>query len=41
MMSRTVLLWTRRLFRFSLAAYACFFVWMMLQTVGAHYRYNI
>ena len=32
-----VLLPTRRMFRFSLVAYACFFVWMMLQTVGAHY----
>ncbi len=32
-----VLLSTRRIFRFSLAAYSCFFAWMMLQTVGAHY----
>ena len=36
-----VLLLTRRLFRFSLAAYACFFVWMMLQTVGAHYTFEL
>ena len=35
-----VLLSTRRMFRFSLAAYACFFVWMMLQTVGAHYTFE-
>ena len=35
-----VLLSTRRLFRFSLAAYACFFVWMMLQTIGAHYTFE-
>ena len=36
-----VLLLTRRQFRFSLAAYACFFVWMMLQTVGAHYTFEL
>ena len=36
-----VLLWTRRQFRFSLAAYACFFVWIMLQTVGAHYTFEL
>ena len=36
-----VLLSTRRLFRFSLAAYACFFVWMMLQTIGAHYTFEL
>ena len=35
------LLSTRRLFRFSLAAYACFFVWMMLQTIGAHYTFEL
>ena len=35
-----ILLVTRRMFRFSLAAYACFFVWMMLQTVGAHYTFE-
>ena len=37
----TVLLSTRRMFRFSLTAYACFFVWMMLQTVGAHYTFEL
>ena len=36
-----VLLSTRRMFRFSLAAYTCFFVWMMLQTVGAHYTFEL
>ena len=36
-----VLLSTRRMFRFSLAAYSCFFVWMMLQTVGAHYTFEL
>ena len=36
-----VLLSTRRIFRFSLAAYSCFFVWMMLQTVGAHYTFEL
>ena len=36
-----VLLSTRRLYRFSLAAYACFFVWMMLQTIGAHYTFEL
>ena len=36
-----VLLSTRRLFRFSLAAYACFIVWMVLQTVGAHYTFEL
>ena len=36
-----ILLVTRRMFRFSLAAYACFFVWMMLQTVGAHYTFEL
>ena len=36
-----VLLVTRWMFRFSLAAYACFFVWMMLQTVGAHYTFEL
>ena len=36
-----VLLSTRRLFRFSLVAYACFFVWMLLQTVGAHYTFEL
>ena len=36
-----VLLSTRRWFRFSLASYICFFVWMMLQTVGAHYTFEL
>ena len=36
-----VLLATRRKFRFSTAAYACFFVWMMLQVVGAHYTFEL
>ena len=36
-----VLLSTRRIFRFSLAAYSCFFAWMMLQTVGAHYTFEL
>ena len=36
-----ILLVTRRMFRFSLAAYSCFFVWMMLQTVGAHYTFEL
>jgi putative membrane protein len=36
-----VLLSTRWMFRFSLAAYSCFFAWMMLQTVGAHYTFEL
>ena len=36
-----VLLSTWRMFRFSLAAYLCFFAWMMLQTVGAHYTFEL
>ena len=36
-----VLLATRRMFRFSTAAYACFFVWTMLQVVGAHYTFEL
>ena len=36
-----VLLSTRRMFRFSLAAYACFFVWMILQAIGAHYTFEL
>ena len=36
-----ILLVTRRMFRFSLAAYSCFFAWMMLQTVGAHYTFEL
>ena len=36
-----VLLSTRRLFRFSLMAYGCFFVWTVLQLVGAHYTFEL
>ena len=36
-----VLLATRRNFRFSTASYTCFFVWMMLQVVGAHYTFEL
>ena len=36
-----VLLSTRRLFRFSLMAYSCFFVWMILQAIGAHYTFEL
>jgi len=36
-----ILLSTRRIFRFSLAAYSCFFAWVMLQTVGAHYTFEL
>ena len=36
-----VLLSTRRLFRFSLMAYGCFFVWMILQAIGAHYTFEL
>ena len=36
-----VLLATCRKFRFSTMAYACFFVWMMLQVVGAHYTFEL
>ena len=36
-----ILLVTRRMFLFSLAAYSCFFVWMMFQTVGAHYTFEL
>ena len=36
-----VLLATRRKFRFSTVAYACFFVWTMLQVVGAHYTFEL
>ena len=37
----TALLLVRRTYRFSTAAYACFFVWMMLQTVGAHDTFEL
>ena len=36
-----VLLSTRRLFRFSPMAYGCFFVWMVFQTIGAHYTFEL
>ena len=35
-----VLWFTRRRFRFSGTAYACFGVWMALQVVGAHYTFE-
>ncbi|MGN0855215.1 MAG: DUF2238 domain-containing protein [Kiritimatiellia bacterium] len=34
-----LLLATRRRFRFSTVAYLCFFSWMLLQTVGAHWTF--
>ena len=36
-----VLLSTRRMFRFSVTAYVCFFVWMVFQAVGAHYTFEL
>ena len=36
-----VLLATRRKFRFSTAAYMCFFVWMILQSIGAHWTFEL
>ena len=36
-----LLLATRRQFRFSTAAYMCFFVWMILQTIGAHWTFEL
>ena len=35
-----ILLLTRRKFRFSTLAYLCFFVWTVLQLVGAHYTFE-
>ena len=35
-----ILLLTRRRFRFSTIAYLCFFVWTILQLVGAHYTFE-
>ena len=35
-----ILLATCRKFRFSAAAYSCFFVWCILQTVGAHWTFE-
>ena len=36
-----ILLMTRRKFRFSTPAYLCFFVWTVLQIVGAHYTFEL
>ena len=36
-----ILLLTRRKFRFSTPAYLCFFVWTVLQLVGAHYTFEL
>ena len=36
-----ILLLTRRKFRFSPLAYLCFFVWTVLQLVGAHYTFEL
>ena len=36
-----ILLLTRRKFRFSPPAYLCFFVWTVLQLVGAHYTFEL
>ena len=35
-----ILLVTRKWFKFSNAAYFCFWVWAVLQTVGAHYTFE-
>lgn len=35
-----ILFFTRRVFLFSTAAYFCFFVWMVLQVVGAHFTFE-
>ena len=35
-----ILLATRRWFRFSSVAYLCFWIWALLQTVGAHYTFE-
>ena len=35
-----ILLSTWRRFRFSTAAYSCFFVWCLLQTIGAHWTFE-
>ena len=35
-----ILLLTYRKFRFSTAAYSCFFVWCILQTIGAHWTFE-
>ncbi len=36
-----LLLTTHGRFRFSTAAYMCFFVWMILQTIGAHWTFEL
>ena len=36
-----LLLATGRQFRFSTAAYACFFVWSLLQAIGAHWSFEL
>ena len=35
-----ILFLTRRKFRFSTTAYLCFFAWMVLQIIGAHYTFE-
>ena len=35
-----ILLVTRKWFKFSTAAYLCFWVWAVLQTIGAHYTFE-
>ena len=35
-----ILLLTCRRFRFSTAAYSCFFVWCILQIIGAHWTFE-
>ena len=35
-----ILLLTYRRFKFSIAAYSCFFVWSLLQIVGAHWTFE-
>ena len=35
-----MLLVTYRCFRFSIAAYSCFFVWCLLQIIGAHWTFE-
>ena len=36
-----ILLITRRWFRFSPAAYLCFWAWAVLQSIGAHYTFEL
>ena len=35
-----ILILTWRRFRFSTAAYSCFFVWSLLQIIGAHWTFE-